>query len=78
MGHAFQLCALDHPNECNEMRTVCDIHSATAISTATAEKQQAFKDQLDDFMRNVWEYVGHILRTELQSDYYRYRTSFVW
>ena len=52
MGHAFQLCALDHPDKCTERRTVYDIHSTTAISTATAEKQQAFKDQVDDFMRN--------------------------
>lgn len=37
-----------------------------------AEKKEELKTTLDEIMSKHWDYVGHLLRTKHQGDYYRF------
>ena len=73
MNHAFQSCNSDHNEECTKFRTVYDIHTrmSAAIATSPANKQQGYKDNLEEFLKTFWDYIAHILRTKHQGDYFR-------
>ena len=73
MSHAFESCSNSHTEESsgfNGVYSICGSMSA-AIATAPPEKQQDYLDQFNEFKKNYWDYVGHILRTKHQGDYYR-------
>ena len=73
MTHAFKECSQVHDSLSPKFCTFYEIHSllSTAISTTSAEKQSSFTERLQDWTTTFWDYVGHILRTKHQGDYYR-------
>jgi len=74
MSYALESCPSSHTVASPEFSLVYSIYNSVsaAIATAPTEKQVHFSDQLEEFRKNFWDYVGHILRTKHQGDYYRW------
>lgn len=73
MNHALQSCTSSHTEDCPEFSAIYDIHKCltAAIAAAPPEKQQDYLNNLREIMNTFWEYIGHLLRTKHQGDYYR-------
>ena len=73
MSHAFSTCTQSHDQWSAEFGLFYDIHSLVSgtIATAPSEKKAAFSEQLEEMTSTLWDYVGHLLRTKHQGDYYR-------
>jgi len=73
MSHAFGTCTQNHDDWSVEFGVYYDIHSlvSAAIATTPAEKQTAYSQQFEEITSTFWAYVGLILRTKHQGDYYR-------
>lgn len=73
MRHAFSTCTQSHNEWSTEFGVFYDIHSlvSAAIARTPTEKQTAYSEQLEEFTSTFWDYVGHMLRTKHQGDYYR-------
>jgi len=74
MSNALEPCPSSHTEASPVFSLVYSIYNSVsaAIATAPTEKQVHFSDQLEEFRKNVWVYVGHILKTKHQGDYYRW------
>lgn len=73
MKHALDSCPLEHPDHSPEYDAayqVCHKIDA-AISQVPLETRDEYKTQMEDFKKKYSEYVGHIIRTKHQGDYYR-------
>lgn len=70
-------CTSSHTEGSPEFSLVYSIYSSVsaAITTAPTEKWVDYSNQLEEFKKNFWDYVGHILRTKHQGDYYRWSWS---
>ena len=73
MQHAFDGCQESHNQEfadCSRVYAIQDKVKA-AIGRLPPEKQEEQSTKLDDYMATYRDYLGHILRTKHQADYYR-------
>lgn len=72
-SHAFKTCSQSHNAQSPEFGIFYDIHSllSTTIGTTPREEQAGYLEQLQEYTATFWNYVGHLLRTKHQGDYYR-------
>ena len=73
MNHALQSYSSSHTEDGPEFSVIYDIHRCltTAIAGTQPDKQQYYMNNLREIMKTFWEYIGHLLRTKHQGDYYR-------
>ena len=74
MSYALESCPSSHTEASPQFSLVYSIYNSmsAAIAAAPTEKRVHFSDQLEEFKKNFWDYIGHILRTKHQGDYYRW------
>ena len=73
MQHAFDGCEQLHDQESPNCSEVYSIQKKvrTAIEKLPEATKKDHLMQLDDFVSSYEEYLGHILRTKHQGEYYR-------
>ena len=74
MSHAFGSCTEEHPDHCAEVTNFYDACKtvSSAIELCAPSLRVKLQEKLADSVSTHWEYVGHLLRTKHQADYYQY------
>ena len=74
MSHAFGSCTEEHPDHCAEVTNFYDACKtvSSAIELCAPSLRVKLQEKLADTVSTHWEYVGHLLRTKHQADYYQY------
>ncbi|XP_044164132.1 uncharacterized protein LOC122948377 [Acropora millepora] len=74
MSHAFGSCTEEHPDQCAEVTNFYDACKtvSSAIELCAPSLRVKLQEKLADTVSTHWEYVGHLLRTKHQADYYQY------
>ena len=74
MSHAFGSCTQEHPDHCAEVTNFYDACKSlsSAIELCAPSLRVKLQEKLADVVSTHWEYIGHLLRTKHQADYYQY------
>ena len=74
MSHAFGSCIEEHPDRCAEVTSFYDACKtlSSAIELCGPSLRVKLQEKLADAVSTHWEYIGHLLRTKHQADYYQY------
>ncbi|KAK3733839.1 hypothetical protein QZH41_008638 [Actinostola sp. cb2023] len=74
MRHALDSCQNSHNLQSTEFCQVYKIYEkiSAAISNVPSDNTEKYKSQLEEFMKTFWVYIGHIIRTKHQGEYYRF------
>ncbi|KAK3732014.1 hypothetical protein QZH41_016885, partial [Actinostola sp. cb2023] len=73
--YSFDCCAKDNPDACQDFTdvyTVYDVLETAITQVATPAPPKVFTEKLQNFAKLHEKYLGHLLRTKHQADYYRY------
>ena len=76
MAHAFDSCSEEHSADVAEISLVYEVHNSLlqSIESLSCEdsQQSELKSRLDEKLKVNFDYLGHLLRTKHQADYYKY------
>lgn len=76
MTHAFDSCSEGHSADVSEISLVYKVHDTLkqSIESLCCEDSQKskFNSRLDEKLKVNFDYLGHLLRTKHQADYYNY------
>ncbi|KAK3753760.1 hypothetical protein QZH41_016439 [Actinostola sp. cb2023] len=75
MANSFGVCRQDHGSNCIDMNALHEVVQLLSLAlqhctNSTTREKLALK--LNEMVNTHWEYVGHLLRTKHQGDYYQY------
>ena len=74
MSHAFGSCIEEHPDRYAEVTSFYDACKtlSSAIELCGPSLRVKLQEKVADAVSTHWEYIGHLLRTKHQADYYQY------
>lgn len=73
MNHALDSCNLEHHDQSLEYSKVYSLYDKIdkAVNQLPQPSRDEYSKEMSDFTKSFSEYVGHIIRTKHQSEYYR-------
>lgn len=75
MSHAFGSCPEEHPDHCGDITAfydACETLSLALEQCSDQVERVKLEQKLADTVSTHGEYLGHLLRTKHQADYYQY------